>query len=111
MQKLMAEPYVIRCFNATSDDNKKNSLEARRKELEQRLEKEVERQNHRKVLQQAISAQEQKEEKMMNKVKEIVELSNRKLEDRIRRRAEASEMRNSILNSSQFIASEGSFYS
>jgi hypothetical protein len=32
MQKLMAEPYVIRCFN-NEQDNKKSALDSRRKEM------------------------------------------------------------------------------
>jgi hypothetical protein len=86
MQKLMAEPYVIRCFNH-NQDQKKSALDSRRKDLEQKIEKEVERQNHRKVVQQVILAQEEKEKKMMNKVKEIVEQSHKNLEDRIRKRS------------------------
>lgn len=44
---------------------------------------------------------------MMNKVKEIVDQSHRNLEERIRRRSEIKEMRNS-LNSSLIASSESS---
>jgi hypothetical protein len=107
MQKLMAEPYVIRCFNNSSQESGKGVMESRRKELEQRLEKEVERHNHRRVLEQVIVAQEEKEQRMKEKVRQILEQSNTNLEERRRRRNEAKEMRNSMLSSSQLIASDG----
>jgi hypothetical protein len=33
MQKLMAEPYIIRCFSNTQQDYRKSVLENRRKDL------------------------------------------------------------------------------
>jgi hypothetical protein len=59
MQKLMREPFITRCFNHQVD-NRKDVLENRRKELEQRVEQESEKHSHKKVLEQAIRAQEMK---------------------------------------------------
>lgn len=93
----MAEPYVIRAFN-NKHNNTEGKYEHKRKELEQRLEKETERTNHHKVLEQALIAQNQKEEKMKNKIKEVLEDSEKRLSDRRKRRKEAIEMRNSMLS-------------
>ncbi len=49
MQKLMSEPYIIRCFN-NQYDSKRSALEDRRKILEQKIEQEAERQNHKKIV-------------------------------------------------------------
>lgn len=94
----MAQPYVIRCFN-NNNDHKKIALESRRKQMQQKLEKQVERQNHKKVVQQVIVAQEAKEKKIMNKVKELVDESHRHLQERIKKRSQAKEMRNSLIHS------------
>lgn len=74
----MSEPYIIRCFN-NQLSNKKGALENKRKELEQKIQQEAERQNHKKVVEQAISAQEEKEKKIIKKLKEIQDQSERKL--------------------------------
>jgi len=50
MQKLMAEPYIIRCFSNEQQDQKKVALESKRKEFEIKIESEAERQNHRVVV-------------------------------------------------------------
>jgi hypothetical protein len=75
----MSEPYIIRCFNS-SYDHKSSTLENRRKELEQRIEKETEKQNHKTVLEQAILAQEEKEKKMMRKIKDHFDQSEKDLD-------------------------------
>ena len=85
MQKLMSKPYIIRCFN-NRHENKEGKCEYRRKELEQQLEKESERQKHRKVLEQALIAQGQKEEKMKQKIKEVIDESDVRLKERIEKR-------------------------
>lgn len=56
MQKLMSEPYIIRCFN-NQHDSKRSALEDRRKILEQKIEQEAERQNHKKIVEKAIQVQ------------------------------------------------------
>jgi hypothetical protein len=87
MQKLMSEPYIIRCFN-NQYEHKRDALENKRKELEQRVQQEAERQNHRKVVEQVLTAQEQKERRIKEKINEIVMESDKKLQERIKKRAE-----------------------
>ena len=86
MQKLMAEPYIIRCFNNEQQDHKKVALESRRKEFEIKIENEAERQNHRVVVESTIKAQKEKEKRMMNKIRETVEQADKRLEERINNR-------------------------
>jgi CRISPR/Cas system-associated endonuclease Cas3-HD len=50
------------------------------------------------VVQQVIVAQEEKERKMMSKVKDLLEQSHRNLQDRIRKRSEIKELRSSLLS-------------
>jgi hypothetical protein len=95
MQKLMSEPYIIRCFN-NQYEHKRDALENKRKELEQRVQQEAERQNHRKVVEQVLTAQEQKERRIKEKINEIVMESDKKLQERIKKRAEIREYRHSI---------------
>ena len=71
MQKLMSEPFIIRCFN-NQQDRKKAVLESRRKDLEIKIEKEAERQNHRVIVEKAIQVQNEKEERMRTKVRDNV---------------------------------------
>ena len=66
----MREPFITRCFN-NQVDNHKDVLENRRKEIELRVEQESEKQSHKKVLEQAIKAQEIKEQSVREKIKII----------------------------------------
>ena len=66
----MREPFITRCFNQQVD-NRKDVLENRRKELEQRVEQESLRHGHKRVLEQAIKAQEIKEQSVREKIKVI----------------------------------------
>lgn len=45
----MSEPYIIRCFSNQTED-RPSALDGRRKKLEQTIEKEAERQNHRAIV-------------------------------------------------------------
>lgn len=87
MQKLMSEPYIIRFFN-NQGDSKKNNLEERRKKLEQKVEKEAEKQNHRTVIGETLRVQEEKEQKMMKKIKDFIDESEKSIDLRIKKRNE-----------------------
>ena len=62
------------------------------------MEKETEKANHHKVLEQAMVHYKQKEERMKNKLASLKEEQDSKLDERIKQRKEMIEMRRSMFS-------------